>query len=489
MLNCRPGTLPRHQRRMEKIRLGCKAASKSQHQMKSTKALQITRLILASAIMCGCQKQEDKSEKEAARHLKNSKTALTATHRKGEAFVVLKSDTVIYMADMRILCFKPDFSQYFAKWKQDWNTASRTQYSEIKNPELQAKLAALDNQITHTFTKASKAYEEFNEITEPFDRTLKKLQFQAQGIRSEQRTLASKTIKELNRHIVEAKLTVPKFKPDIVDELFATTEQRTYAHETEGEKRPMPFVFGFDPLESPFLVDKSPHNSRGSDWTFLVNIPADFEGTPIDSVIKASYKAWTSLQENLKKIEDEMRGQEIAKAEAIIPWESRHVIDHGQGTVLLSTQEEITASVKQITERLVSLKDGGKESSEVIEEEVQQRLGKFVNEVAVMQNQRKQLLEDAARTASLDLKREFRVKFHQLLKQQASSSVQTGSKGDFSVPADIAYLYAERNRENGETLVWLLRVDPNSPDIRMSNSNTTSGSEYDQFWMLDWTLD
>jgi hypothetical protein len=58
------------------------------------------------------------------------------------------------------------------------------------------------------------------------------------------------------------------------------------------------------------------------------------------------------------------------------------------------------------------------------------------------------------------------------------------------VPADIAYLYAERHRENGETLVWLLSVDAKSPDIRLSNSNTTAaGGVYDQFWMLDWKLD
>jgi hypothetical protein len=80
--------------------------------------------------------------------------------------------------------------------------------------------------------------------------------------------------------------------------------------------------------------------------------------------------------------------------------------------------------------------------------------------------------------------------FYQLLKQQASISVQTGSKGNFSVPAEMAYLYAERHRENGETLVWLIHVDPQSPDIRMSNSNTTTtGNEYNEFWMFGHNLD
>jgi hypothetical protein len=53
-------------------------------------------------------------------------------HGKGEAFVVLKSDAVIYMADMQVLRFKPDFKQHFVKWKQDWDTAYQSQLRDIE---------------------------------------------------------------------------------------------------------------------------------------------------------------------------------------------------------------------------------------------------------------------------------------------------------------------------------------------------------------------
>ena len=80
--------------------------------MKPTKWLQIIGLMLCAAIICGCQKQEDKAGQEAVRLLQDIKTAVSITHRKGEAFVVLKSDAVIYMADMQIRCFKSDFNQW-----------------------------------------------------------------------------------------------------------------------------------------------------------------------------------------------------------------------------------------------------------------------------------------------------------------------------------------------------------------------------------------
>ena len=85
---------------------------------------------------------------QAVRLLQDIKTAVNSTHRKGEAFVVLKSDAVLHMADMQILCFRPEFGQHLASWKQNWNTAYEAQLRELeaKNPELQAKLKLLDEQ-------------------------------------------------------------------------------------------------------------------------------------------------------------------------------------------------------------------------------------------------------------------------------------------------------------------------------------------------------
>jgi len=492
--------------------------------MKPTRPLQIGSLILAVAIMCGCQKQEDKSGQESVRLLQDIKTAVSITHRKGEAFVVLKSDAVIYMADMQILCFKPDFNQHFTKWKQDWDAAYQTQLRdfEAKNPQLQTKLKSLDDQIAQAVSKTNsvkqaaseavadlarrlesekdallaeqaktgKAFEEYKQIAEPFDLRLKDLQSKAEQIRAEQRMIATETIEKLNRHILEAQLTVPKLKSDVTDSLFSTTKERTYDYDFARDKRPTQFTYGRGSASNPFLVNRKPHDNSGSDWIFLVNVPGELEGTQSDSVIKAAYQKWTALAGSLDSTKDRISHETIAKGQALIPWENRHGIQRRQGSALVSKQSDIKANAQQITERLANLKGGGKEASDMVEAEIQQRIGKINDEVEALRSQRKQLIEDAAQIASLELKREFRTKFYKLLKQQASSSVQTGSKGDFSIPAEMAYIFAERHRENGETLVWLLRVDAKSPDIRMSNSNTTrAGSDYDQFWMLEWNLE
>src|SRR6266446_1198315 len=145
---------------MEKIRLNCKAASECHRSLKPTKALHITVLPLCIAIICGCQKQDYKSGQESVRLLQDIKSAVSATHRKGEAFVVLKSDAVVYMADMQVLCFKPDFKQYFTQWRKDWDAAYQILLRdfEAKNPELQTiqtKLKSLDEQIAQALSKTN----------------------------------------------------------------------------------------------------------------------------------------------------------------------------------------------------------------------------------------------------------------------------------------------------------------------------------------------
>lgn len=465
--------------------------------------------------MCGCQKQEDKAGQEAVRLLQDIKTAVSITHRKGEAFVVLKSDVVIYMADMQILCFKSDFNQHFTKWKQDWDAAYQIQLRdfEAKNPELQTKLKSLDDQIAQAVSKTntvkqaaseavadlarrldsekdallaqqartSKAYEEYVDISTKFENAIAGLKAETTRLAKERSQISSDTLDKINRHIVDAKLTVPKISLGRFDDLFGVSLDNTWGDDRL--KRPDNRRFFVKRIFKGGILEEY-------DWVFLSKVPSELEGSPLEEAIKSAYENVVRLDDQRKIVERRISEQEDSWRTALIPWENLHGIQRRQGSALVSKQQEIAANVQRITERLASLKGGGKEASDMVETEIQQRLQKITDEVDAIRNQRRQLLEDAARTASLDLKRESRAKFHQLLKQEAASAVQTGSKGDFSVPADIAYIYAERHRENGETLIWLLRVDAKSPDIRMSNSNTTSvGSDYDQFWMMDWKLD
>lgn len=455
---------------------------------------------------------------EAVGLLQDIKTAVNSTHRKGEAFVVLKSDAVLHMADMQILCFRSDFGQHLATWKQNWNTAYETQLREFeaKNPELQAKLKSLDEQIAQADSqkntvkqaaseavadlvrrlesekealqaqqaKHQKAYEEYEQIIKPFDEQIKDLSSQAQLLQSNQRTLATQTIEKLNLHILEAQLTVPKLKMDVADSLFEINE-------TNGDSREKPLSIESGGV-NPFLLERRVDSTLSGwyYWVFLIKMPAELEGTQSESVVKAAYREWSAMQSKLKATNDQLLSQSNSKVQALIPWENRHGIQHQQGVEIVSKRQEVIVSLQQVTEKLANIKGGSKEGSDMIDAEIQQRLRKIADDVEVIKNHRKELLEESARSASLELKREYSAKFYALLKRHSYSDVHTGSKGDFSVPADITYLYAERHRDNGETLIWLLRVNPTSPDIKLSNSNAAAvGSRHDEFWMMESKVD
>ena len=274
-------------------------------------------------------------------------------------------------------------------------------------------------------------------------------------------------------------MTVPKLQMSVAGSLFETDEINA-----DSREKPVSNESG---AVNPFLLEQRVDSTLAGwyYWVFLIKIPAELEGTQSESVVKGAYREWSGMQNKLKATNDQILNQSNAKAQALIPWENRYGIQHQQGVELVSKRQEIIVSLQRIIEKLANLKGGGKEWSNIIEEEIQQSLRKITDNVEVIKNHRKELLEVSTRSASLELKREYSAEFYALLKRHASSTVHTGSKGDFSVPADVAYLYAERHRDNGESLIWLLCVNPTSPDIKLSNSNAAAtGSSHDEFWML-----
>ena len=47
-------------------------------------------------------------------------------NKTGEAFVVLNSGEVVYMADMEVVCLKPSFKNDFDGWKNEYESKSKT---------------------------------------------------------------------------------------------------------------------------------------------------------------------------------------------------------------------------------------------------------------------------------------------------------------------------------------------------------------------------
>ncbi len=462
--------------------------------------------VCIALLLGGCQKPEDKTAEQSVRLLKEIKTAVSATHRKGEAFLVLKSDAVAYMADMEINCFKPDLKEHLTQWQQDWNTAYQSMLKEnvAKDPALQAKLKKADegiaevlaqtNTLKQTATdlvanqasrletakaalvaeqaKTSTALKEYQQITAPFDERLKTQNAKWQQLKTEQEKLASETLERINKHIVEAQLKVPKLTVKSGKDLFATSRS-------------------FDdtrPSRKQFLERRVRSSGNYSDWYFFDKIPQELEGTPSDSVVRDAYRKWETLVAAAGEAVQASAAELKAQDEALIPWQNRHGIERKQGAVLVATHEQQTAKVKEITERITRLKAGGAEGAALVEKAVQEGRERVESAVAKLRKEREEIVEEATAAVAKGLRRQHRAKFFAMLAKQVTATVRTGSKGDFTVPADIAYVFAERERDNGEHTLWFRRVDSKSPDIRLSNSNSTEGGRNNPFWMFDLKL-
>jgi hypothetical protein len=462
------------------------------------KTLILTLSLLIAAVLCSCQKQ----------------------NKIGEAFVVLKSGEVIYMADMQVLCLGSDFQKHFDTLKKDWERDSQNSMTaiEAKNPALQSKLKDIDASIAALKSKAtsvaqdtqattsdllrrldserdalsaelaktSKASSEYNQITQPINQKINELEAEADKIRSDQKTLISETLAKLNQYIVEAQLKVPKLEEAIGLNLFATTPEKSYGF--EGNSRPTPRVFG-GKASKPFLVERP--KSEGY-WWFLINVPDELEGTPMDAVIKAAYQKWNTLESSRENVVRQADNEKTSRNEGLIPWENRYGISRLQGFEFVNKQEKLNNDLKQFDEQLNILKTGGAEASELVLVEIRKKVSEIDESVASLKEQRLKAVKEAFESADIKSKIQFRSKLYELLKNSTITDVRTGSKGDFNVPGNTAYVYAEMQRDNGEKIVWLVRIDPSMPKIKLSVSNTASAGgegQFDEFWMLKWNLD
>jgi hypothetical protein len=455
--------------------------------------------LLMVAVLCGCQKP----------------------NKNGEAFVVLKSSEVIYMADMQVLCFNSDFKKQFDSWKESYERDSQNLTSDVeaKNPMLRSNLTEIDNNIatlklkaasvlqdTQTATsdlllklqsqrdalaaeqaKSSKASDEYIQITQPIDEKIKELETETNKICANQEALTSETFTKINNYIVDAQLTIPKIEAANEGELFTLESDRTYDYSFSPESRPW---------SSGFLAERKLRNdqsgSNGSDWIFLKNVSPQLEETQIAPAIKEAYQKWAELENSLEKITGQIEDENATNDQQLIPWENRYGISRWQAAELINRGKEIKDDLKQIANQLNIMKTGGKEASDLVQAAITARIAEINETVASLNEQRKNSVEEASETANAELKAQSRSKFYELLKNQTVTAVRTGSKGDFTIPGNTAYIYADAQRDNGEKLAWLVRVDPGIPTVKLSISNTASAGgdgEFDEFWMLKLNLE
>ena len=327
--------------------------------MRTTIITKLALVALLSVFGGGCGKQNKTSE---------GKT--------GEAFVVLKSGEVLYMADMQVVCLKEGFKTPFSQWRSEYQNQDKVINQEIENT---------------------------------LGKRIKELKLDADRIREEQKLITTETIQKINTYIKDSGLGIPYLKT----ERFINSDDKFFdvnGHSRSvGEVRPTTFndktINGF--LSEFKLADESADKSWGW-WYFYIHIPREMEGTTLENTIRAAGHKWKSLEQQWK---------------------------------------ESLAAV---------------ESAEKDREAKQS-----------------------------EFKAKYALEFYKLIEKNSVVTVRTGSKGDFIVPGEVAYLYAETKRENGEKIAWLVHVDPSSLKIKMSVSNAASAGSggFDDFWMLRWSLD
>ena len=73
---------------------------------------------------------------------------------------------------------------------------------------------------------------------------------------------------------------------------------------------------------------------------------------------------------------------------------------------------------------------------------------------------------------------QFISRIRKFLKETKNSSTRTGSDGKFKVPADARYAMAYHYRESTKNeLFWLIKIDLEEDQVRLSNSNITNTHE------------
>jgi hypothetical protein len=130
------------------------------------------------------------------------------------------------------------------------------------------------------------------------------------------------------------------------------------------------------------------------------------------------------------------------------------------------TDPETSRKIEKLNEAIASLNDQNADA------------------VAKFQAEKDLLTSQAFEDFAHDARFEFRKKFYEIV-EKSDYSIQTGSKGDFSFPADMEFAFAKKGPKNGVTLIWFIRLDPKKP-AQLSNSNVLQiGNDVDSFyWML-----
>ncbi len=453
--------------------------------------------------------EASKESAESVKLLNDIKQAVSLTHRSGEAFLVMQSDDVKYMADMRIVCFTNDLPSILAEWIGKHREILNNVSTNITDPKDIENLRKIDNEIIAlkkeredqiakadlyankiaqekiiSITKQIEYYEEsaaaipaiqdsYNNIVKPFDDAVVEYEKQIEQLEKEIDTLNTESIASINAVIVNENLKVNKLeKTKLYGHVFNFTTGTSDGYNTSGK-----FLAGVAQKDK-FLGPKWDEHYA------LINIDRSLQGnSSISGFIIPNFNKYKNLKNTLNKIEDLLEIKKSEKEKSLIPWKNRYSIKDYDSWSSENAENRLTLS--KLKSDLTSFQEGGDGIEKLKIEYVATELKKYDRKITSAENKKSEFIQNCLGEAIENIHITAAADFLDVLRNTASKVVRTGSRGNFAVPASTKWVFAEKQRNNGTYVVWYLRVEQDKPDLMLSNSNALLVDSSNNFqWII-----
>ena len=425
-----------------------------------------------------------------------------------EAFIVLKSDEVRYMADMEVMFFEDDVKLAFNTLIEEREKARKNMSAEAlnNNPRLSLSMdelvkrrkalaereKSIDGKVeemrinlisnlkksladlSKQLASGGQVLEEFRKITTPYDTEIRETQRSLVDLKEAETVekLEQKVFEMVNDYIVKNSLKIPKL-----------SKRRVGSSKLRGV------------LETGLLDQKNPpsrgivYKTSATRWSslpykkyhYLENLPKECSAlvTPLRQFLEQK----ESVESQASSLRSRISNLQSQRGDSLIPWENRHNVDQRQFEQNYGT---LTREFEQSKGRLAALQGDGAEKDELLKELVSQIRGELEKEREEIDDAEAEVHQEAIRSMSEQFVEVHYRKFINMLEAKSKLSVRTGSKGNFNVPADMDYLFASRERENGEYIYWFLPIETKFGNFRLSNSNAFMGRQRDKTtWMFE----
>ena len=153
---------------------------------------------------------------------------------------------------------------------------------------------------------------------------------------------------------------------------------------------------------------------------------------------------------------------------------------------LFERRTHLQSEVSEKQLQLKALQGTDPERDELLRQQVFELKSQIEREREEIDDAEAEVHQEAIRSMSEQFLEVHYRKFINMLGAKSKLSIRTGSKGNFIVPAGMDYLFASRERENGEYIYWFLPIETKFGNFRLSNSNAFMGSRRNKkSWMFE----